>query len=429
MSNITPLGGTGPPITDDAAAGTDPPTTPISLGEHDHTEPFPVSEADAEFLDTMDERFGMTPITATFQRDGQVVLSSGAHVGVLTLPSGLRIEVTPKTTVTRLLWALQYAFDTPVDTLDEETEFTSASSFFDAIGTLFHAELRSVFAAGLHRDYVPTNTIETQVKGRINVQQQLQRPSPVTTDFAVNYDEHTTDNQLNQAVLAALQALLSLVSDDELAARLRTQSQRLQQYATPTSITPADIRNIQLSRLNDHYAALLELATLVLEREFFEDVRAGTQRSLALFVNMNHVFERIVERAFRDATRNTTHRVEDQASIPNLIDGPHAVSMRPDVLIRNTDNEPLLVADAKWKTHSGSPTAADIYQLTSYILTLDIPGVLIYPGREKTTATSTVGDHQLRSFELPTDAPATTYDEYVHELQAAAKHCLEKAVQ
>ena len=142
---------------------------------------------------------------------------------------------------------------------------------------------------------------------------------------------------------------------------------------------------------------------------------------------MNHVFERMVERAFRDATRNTTHRVEDQATIPNLIDGPHAVSMRPDVLIRNTDDDPLLVADAKWKTHSESPTAADIYQLTSYILTLDIPGVLIYPGHKETTATSKVGDHQLHSFELPTDAPATTYDEYVHELQAAAKHCLENA--
>jgi 5-methylcytosine-specific restriction enzyme subunit McrC len=424
MSDLTPLGGTGPPITDEAAVGTEPPTAPLSLGEHEEKGPFPVSDADAEFLDTMERQLGTEPFTATFQRDGQVVISSGSHVGVLTLPSGLRIEVTPKTTVTRLLWALQYAFDTPVETFDEETEFTSATSFFDAIGTLFHAELQSVFADGLHRDYVSTSSIETQVKGRINVQQQLQRPSPVTTDFAVTYDEHTTDNLLNQAVLAALQSLLVLVSDDTLAARLRTQSQRLEQYATPTPITPAAIRSIELSRLNDHYAALLELATLVLEREFFEDVRAGTQRSLALFVNMNHVFERIVERAFRDATRNTPNRVDDQASIPNLIDGPHAVSMRPDILIRTADGDPLMVADAKWKTHSESPSAADIYQLTSYILTLNIPGVLIYPGSNSTTATSTVGNHHLHSFELPTDATATTYDDYTQQLQAAATRCL-----
>ncbi|MDL0131245.1 hypothetical protein PNP59_09910 [Halobacterium salinarum] len=65
-----------------------------------------------------------------------------------------------------------------------------------------------------------------------------------------------------------------------------------------------------------------------------------------------------------------------------------------------------------------------VHQLTSYILTLDIPGVLIYPGNNGITATSTVGDTQLHSFELPIDAPATTYDEYVYKLQAAAKHLL-----
>jgi lysyl-tRNA synthetase class 2 len=81
----------------------------------------------------MEERFGTAPLDVSFGSDGKVTLSSGSYVGVLTLPSGVRVEVTPKRTVTRLLWALRYAFDTPVDTLDLETDFTSASSFFDAI--------------------------------------------------------------------------------------------------------------------------------------------------------------------------------------------------------------------------------------------------------------------------------------------------------
>lgn len=170
MSEFTQIGGVGPPIDDAAGDGTEPPADPLSLAEHEQSEPFEVSDADAEFLETMGERFGTSPLGVSFKRDGRVVLSSGSAVGVLTLPSGLRVEVTPKTTVTRLLWALQYAFDSPVELLDTETEFTSASSFFDAIAVLFRAELQSVFTAGLHRDYVREQSVETQVQGRIDVQ-------------------------------------------------------------------------------------------------------------------------------------------------------------------------------------------------------------------------------------------------------------------
>jgi len=294
MTEFLPLGGLGPQIDESGGTGTEPPSEPISLGEHEETDPFPVSQGDAEFLESMEERFGTAPLDVSFGSDGQVTLSSGSYVGVLTLPSGVRVEVTPKRTVTRLLWALRYAFDTPVDTLDLETDFTSASSFFDAIGILFRAELHSVLSQGLHRDYVSTSSIEKRVKGRIDVQRQLQRPSPVTTDFAVDYEEFTTDNTLNQAVLASLRVLITLVSDDDLRSQLRVQERQLREFVSVEPVQPATVRRIELSRLNDHYTTLLELATLVLEREFFEDIRAGTQRSLALFVNMNTVFERII---------------------------------------------------------------------------------------------------------------------------------------
>jgi 5-methylcytosine-specific restriction enzyme subunit McrC len=109
---------------------------------------------------------------------------------------------------------------------------------------------------------------------------------------------------------------------------------------------------------------------------------------------MNDVFERIVERTFREAAQNIgTVRGEGQATIPNVIDGPHAVSMRPDVLIKQNDGTPVLVADAKWKTRARS--VGDVYQLTSYVLALETTGVLVYPnakeirGNESTVA----GEH------------------------------------
>lgn len=166
------------------------------------------------------------------------------------------------------------------------------------------------------------------------------------------------------------------------------------------------------------------MSQLVLEREFFEDVRAGSRRSLALFVDMNDVFERIVERAFRAAAAETGLRVEGQASIPDLVDGPHAVAMRPDVLVRDAAGEPVLVADAKWKTSTDSPSSGDVYQLTSYILSLDVPGMLVYPGTNEVVATSDVDGHALQSVGFPTDAAVGSYEAYIARLEGAARRYL-----
>jgi len=310
-----------------------------------------------------------------------------------------------------------------------ETDFTSASSFFDAIGILFRAELHSVLFQGLHRDYVSTSSIEKRVKGRIDMQRQLQRPSPVTTDFAVDYEEFTTDNTLNQAVLASLRVLISLVSDDELTSQLKAQERQLREFVSVEPVQPATVRRIELSRLNDHYTTLLELATLVLEREFFEDIRAGAQRSLALFVNMNTVFERIVERAFRAiAEEQEGLRVDGQASIPNLVDGPHSVSMRPDVLVRTAGGKPILVADAKWKTNHESPSSSDVYQLISYILSLEVPGVLVYPGGSVKMPPSKIKEHSLYSSAVSTDSNARSYNAYVRDIEASVKRIFDQAV-
>lgn len=427
MSELSAFGRIGPPHDPTAATGTNPPEDPISLAEYEATDPFEISEADAEFLESFSEDDSATPLTITYERDGRAVITADSHVGTVTLPSGVQIDVRPKETVSRLLWALQYAFDTPVDSLNYETEFAEASSFFDTLAVLFGAELESVLDSGLHQDYVRRRTIEESVTGRIDVQRQLQRPTAVTTDFAVERDAHTTDVLLNRAVYAALRILLRLVVDPDLTNRLRHLEGRLRQFVTPDNVSLADVERIELSRLNDHYGALLSLTRTVLAREFFEDVRAGEQRSLALFVDMDDVFERIVERSFQNAAREVGRMtVERQASIPNVVDGPHAVSMRPDVLVRRDDGSPVVVADAKWKT--GSSSSGDVYQLTSYILGLKVPGVLVYPaaGRTSDLESTVNGTHSLRTVELPMDATVGSYEEYVHGLEDTVRSVLDR---
>ncbi len=410
----------GSTIETDTVEETKPPNDPIKLAEHDSTEPFEISSTDADFLKRVVASTSPAPFDLNHTSDGKIQIRTGSHVGIITLPSGTQIEVSPKESVTRLLWLLQYAFDTPVDSMEFETDFATASSFFDAIGILFWNELRAVLDRGLHRGYVHTQAVEEQVRGRINVQRQLQRPNPKPTDFAVDYDEFTTDTLLNQAVLAGARALIRLVGDADLTGRLRHEKQRLRQFTSPTPVSVEEVTRIELSRLNNHYEMLLELTRTVLSREFFEDITAGENRALSLFINMNDIFERVVERSFQAAAAELGGlEVEGQASIENIVEGPHAVSMRPDVVVRR-DGVPVTVVDAKWKT--GSASSGDVYQLTSYILALETCGALVYPGHTDHDGKSStvVGTHRLSSVGLATNAPALSYNDYAAALEKSA---------
>ena len=231
---------------------------------------------------------------------------------------------------------------------------------------------------------------------------------------------------MNRGILTATRRLVALVDDPDIADRLDFQRNRLRQHVSETLVTATELEQIDLTRLNQHYETALSLARIVLSEKFFEDISPGDRQSFALFLNMNSIFEAMVERAFREASHRIDEQwhVEGQASIPNLIDGPHAVSMTPDVVVSDSDRRYRLVGDAKWKT--GSRSSGDVYQLTSYILALDVPGLIVYPKQSSWTDHQSVVDetHILRSVTLPTATSAATYREYRKELVAAAEDAL-----
>ncbi len=404
---------------------TNPPSNPIELGEHDTTDAFPMSDEDVEFLQSLDA--DPKPVKLEFTHSGEVRLSASQHVGVLTTPSGLQIEITPKETITNLLWALQFAFDVDAQTVDAPTTLAPARTFIDALGALYASALEEVLSQGLHRDYVRRQETSQRVRGRINLTQQLQRSNPVPTDFEIEYDAHTADTVLNRGILTATRRLVALVDDVDIADRLDFQRNRLRKHVSETIVTATELEQVDLTRLNQHYETALSLARIVLTEDFFEDLSPGHRQSFGLFLNMNSIFEAMVERAFREASYRVEDEwsVEGQASIPNLIDGPHAVSMTPDVVVSNSDKEYQLVADAKWKT--GSTSSGDVYQLTSYILALDAPGFIVYPEQTSwTEAHSIVNEnYSLRSITLPTATDAGSYESYRERLVDAAEEVLQ----
>lgn len=400
---------------DDGGAG-DAGNQPIDLDEYDQSAPLDLSDEDKSFLEELTADEG--PVDVTYTRDGKSRVSTSSYIGVAALPSGRRLNVTPKQTVSRLLTLLQYALNVSSTTIGKETSFSSAETFIDAFGALFTAKLRQLLTRGIRREYTRIESVETAVRGRLDVQRQLQRPTPVPTDFAVEYDTLTANTTANQAILAATQVLTRLVEGDTLAAALSRQAAQLRQTVEPAHVTPVEIEATETTRLNAYYADLLELSKLVLQRRFFEDLTAGAVTSFGLFINMNTVYEAVVERAVRvgAAQINSDWTVEGQGQLGALIDGPHSVGMQPDAVVISEKGYVIAVADAKWKTGGDNPS--DVYQLTSYMLAEGVPGLLVYPQQDATEQESVVqGEHVLRSVYLPTVADVSSATAYIDEIE------------
>ncbi|QIB74974.1 hypothetical protein G3I44_12195 [Halogeometricum borinquense] len=408
-----------------SASDTDRP--PIDLAEHDKSDPLDLPPEDQSFLEELAADGG--PLNVTYTREGKARVSTSSYIGVAALPSGRRLNVTPKQTVSRLLTLLEYALDVSSTTVDKETSFSGAETFIDAFGALFTAKLRQLLTRGIRRDYTRIESIETAVRGRLDVQRQLQRPTPVPTDFAVEYDTLTANTTANQAILAATQILTRLVEGDTLAAALSRQATQLRQTVEPAYVTPVEIEAIETTRLNAYYADLLELSRLVLQRRFFEDLTAGSVASFGLFINMNTVYEAVVERAVRAgaAQVNSNWTVEGQGSLGDLIDGPHAVGMQPDAVVLDDEGGVIAVADAKWKT--GGDSSGDVYQLTSYMLAEGVPGLLVYPQQDATERESVVqAKHVLRSVYLSTAADVSSPEAYIEKLEGEAANQLRSII-
>lgn len=385
----------------------------VSMNEWSSSPPLNLSDRDLEMIDT-EINTDRQQLNYEHKGDGTVSLQTTHYVGVVSLPDGPAIEIRPKAAGDNLLSLFRYAQGITSTTIERETAVPEGREFVDALAAIYLDELRSVVRRGLFTEYRRVEGTEEHLRGQLDVQRQLQRQGTTGTQFECTYDELTADTVANQAILYATSVLSRLVNSAGIRQSLHQYENRLRRQVTLTPVEVATVESIELSRLNEHYADLLQLAALIIRGLFVENFVSGDRPSFAILMDMNQVFETVVERAARNAVNARDEwRVEGQAHVRGLITGgKHPVRMRPDFVVRDESDDVMLVGDAKWKV--GTPSQSDIYQLTAYQLADDVPGLLVYPGQGDTVATQYTVREQfpLRLIELPTDASVESYEEF-----------------
>lgn len=411
------------PLPDDVGAALEDRPEGVVLSEHDSQS---LEHELSEEADAYIDELGSSRLSVSYDRSGAPTLHSAQHVGIVSLPNGPTVEIRPKAAGDNLLYLLQYAHNLKATTYDRPTGFEPGKTFLDALGALYLAELDEILRRGLQQEYQRFESGETHLRGQLNVQRQIRRQGVAPTRFECSYEEMSHETTANQAILYATTILSRLVSDTDLRDALRGRQTQLRRRVTLRPVRVAELDEIELNRLTNHYTDILRLTQLVLASVFVETLRAGPRDSFALLVDMNRVFERVVERALEGAFADRPGwKVDAQATVDDLLaGGSPPISMRPDAVVRDPEGEVVLVADAKWKTPS-SPANRDVYQLVAYQTTYSTPeepisGVLIYPSQDDNLKTeySVRNAGTLAVIELPTKVPFETFEGFRQEIES-----------
>lgn len=335
-----------------------------------------------------------------YRADGRTRLRATQHVGVVALPEGPTVEIRPKIPKTDLLGLLKYAQGIDARTFEQETQLAGGARFVDALAALFEHELDQVLTQGLHRSYSRVSQTTDHVRGRIEVQQQLQRQGPTPTAFECTYDELTVDITINRAILYATTILQRLATDPNLNRALRRHQQKLRRRVELTPVRPIELESIELTQLMGYYEDLVRLTKLVLRSVYLDALRVADRDSYALLMNMNTIFEAVVEQVVSELATQRGWNSTAQATSTRLVSGGHRrIPIRPDVLVSDGERA-RLVGDAKWKrddpaANSREPSSSDIYQLVAYQVAHDVPGVLFYPEQEQ----ALISTYQVRGLD------------------------------
>lgn len=361
-----------------------------------------LADSDIGFIQEVINKQGTERLGLSFDRQGDPALHTKQYVGALTCPSGLHLDILPKAGRVDLLGFLRYAHGREADFIDTETALQEGKEFLDILGHLFLGALRTVLVQGLSARYKERQESTRRLRGRWNLTREIQQQRHHLPSFESDYQEHTHDHLLNQALLHATYLLMPLVADPGLRDGLGQYRALLEKLVHHRPVRAHEVQDVHLTRLNRHYEPALNFARLILKDLYLGDLRRGVRPSYAILVDMNHVFEKALERAAQETQGSRPGwSVAGQASTTNLVEGTPKIRLRPDLLVRHHD-KPVLVADAKWKVRS-KPANSDVYQLVSYMLAHECDGMLLYPAQGGNLRTSyrVKGGRELTVEEVP----------------------------
>ncbi len=269
----------------------------ISPFEYELSNGFNWTDWEQEAIAKLEKLIGDRP----FDFSGREI-QARQYVGVFRL-GDRTVEVLPKMyrsntatlkqdAVRNLLYMLEYTQQLNV----KQYALTSLSQqdldWFEILTRLFAMNLLEEWQRGAFRNYQAVSDTLPVLKGKWNLTEQLRRPERKHL-FAVTFDEFTADNQLNRVLRYVVERLYQLTRNFHNRQMLHELQQRMEEVTLLPKVNVEDLRLMTITRLNQRFEPLLNLARLFLENESLQ-LSSGNFQTFAFALDMNKLFEEFV---------------------------------------------------------------------------------------------------------------------------------------
>jgi McrBC 5-methylcytosine restriction system component len=375
-----------------------------TLFEHEYTTGFNWTDGELSALEQMNKSLGVTLLHPTV-RAGKRELQAAQHVGVVRV-GGRTIQILPKIyrhinnsneerakeAMHNLLHLLSYAGQLPVREYEMASLLRHGHDWFEILTRLFASHLLEEWQRGAYRNYQVVEAESHMLKGKWRISDQLRHPARRHI-FSVAYDEFTADNTLNRIFRYVVERLWKLTRNGSNRQMLGDLRQWMEEVPLKAHLTVAEVNASTLTRLNQRFAPLLNLALLFLEGGALQ-LKAGDLKTFSFTFDMNKLFEAFVinfiyrhrEEILPASLQACELLPQSKRAIHYLArsHGQQVFQLKPDLVFRQNDTFPLLM-DAKYKRLDSiniklGVSEADFYQMYAYARRYNCKRViLIYP--------------------------------------------------
>jgi 5-methylcytosine-specific restriction enzyme subunit McrC len=377
----------------------------LTVFEHE-TLPFDWDDRDLAALEKLNRAAGSELLRAS-TRGGQRVLRASQHVGVIRL-GRQSIQVLPKIyyspesqlddkararqATQNLLYLLAYAGQIPMHEQALAGLLKRDLDWFEILTRLFVSHLESEWQAGAHRSYQTVDNELPLLKGRWRLAEQIRRPERRHV-FDLTFDEFTADNPLNRTFRYVVERLWRLTRNPDNQRRLGVLRLWLEGVNLLPQLTLADTLQIPITRLNQRFEPLLNLARLFVDDASLQ-LAHGEHTAFSFVFDMNTLYESFVTNLIRKhrqeilptALQNCDLLPQTRGAALSLAQraGREVFLLKPDLAFRSAGRFPLLV-DMKYKRLDPADrrlgvSQGDFYQMYAYARRYCCPRViLLYP--------------------------------------------------
>lgn len=243
---------------------------------------------------------------------------------------------------------------------------------------LFLQEINILIRQGLVKQYSKETNNVKALKGKLEFAGNIRKNLVHKERFYTTHQVYDQNHLLHQILKTALDIIAQFSKGSYLNDACKRVSLNFPEVST-TKITKKVLDNVTLTRKTKSYEYALELARLII-LNYSPDISSGKEKMLSLLFDMNNLWEQYILTQLKKQFEETVFEVSGQESMSFIASN----SLRPDIVIRNTETQSIYVVDTKWKRPKNIAQVSDLRQMYTYARFWNAEKVmLLYPGEEK----------------------------------------------